>query len=200
MDIIKILSFLFLSFYATSASGQDLNYTKSVDDCYSSIDFQKERIRDKHQKRCYIGQNIPDFEIYTMDGQMISNETIKGEITVINFWFTACPPCIAEMPGLNEISQKYSNENINFIAASTDNSETLTRFVNRKGNFGFTLVPDAYPFFYETLYIQSGFPTTIIIDKEGVIQYFYAGGLADFRASRKIKKKLCSALDEMLGK
>jgi len=199
MDKIDLLlSVLFLSIFATIATSQDLKYTKSIDDCYSSVDFQKERIRNKNQKRCYIGQNLPDFEVFTMDGQVINNKTIEGQITVINFWFAACPPCIAEIPGLNEIAQKYSSEDINFIAASTDNYDVISKFIDRKGNFGFTMIPDAYSFFYDVLYIQSGFPTTIIIDQEGVIRYFYSGGLADFRASRKIKKKLCSAIDELL--
>ncbi len=195
-----IVSFLFLSICVQHAFSQDSGYKKSVDDCYNSYDFQKERYRFKHQKECYIGQKIPDFEIYDMDGKLIDNYSIQGKVTVINFWFTACPPCIAEMPGLNEISKKYSDDEVNFIAASTDNTETLKRFIDRKGKFGFELVPDASQFFYDILYIHSGFPTTIIIDEKGFIQYFYAGGLADFRASRRIKKKLCTALDEILGK
>jgi len=199
MDIkVILLSFLFLSVLNSEVLSQDFNYKKSIDDCYSSIDFQKKRIRDKHQKRCYIGQEMPDFEIYTMDGQLIDNKTIEGKVTVINFWFTACPPCIAEMPGLNQVVQKYSPDEVNFIGASTDSHETISKFVKRKGNFGFTLVADAYPFFSDVLYIQSGFPTTLVIDQDGMIQYFYAGGLADFRASRRIKKKLCSAIDDLL--
>lgn len=195
-----ILSFLFLSISAQNAYAQDSTYNETVDDCYNSYDFQKERYRYKHQKECYIGLKVPQFEIYDIDGKVIDNYTIQGKVTVINFWFTACPPCIAEMPGLNDISKKYSDEEVNFIAASTDNSETLQRFIDRKGQFGFTLVPDVSKFFYDVLYIHSGFPTTIIIDEKGFIKYFYAGGLADFRASRRIKKKIGGALDEMLGK
>lgn len=193
-----LLSFLFLSTFAFESNAQDYNYVKSVDDCYSSIEFQKSRYRYKHQNECYVGNYIPSFEIFTMDGKLINNESLKGKITVINFWFTACPPCVAEMPGLSQVSKKYAKEDINFIAASIDSYETIERFIKKKGNFGFTLVPDASNLFYETLHIQSGFPTTIVIDEEGIIQFFLTGGLADFRASRKIRKKLSAAIDDLL--
>ena len=196
--IFLFLSFLFLSTFANKAAGQDLNYHKSIDDCYSTYDFQKKRYRNKNQHKCYVGHQAPSFEIVSMDGEVLNNEHLKGKVTVINFWFTACPPCIAEMPGLNELSKKYSSEEVNFIAASTDSYETLERFISRKGNFGFKISPNASELFYQDFYIQSGFPTTIIIDQEGVIRYFYSGGLADFRASRKIRKKLSSAIEDLL--
>lgn len=199
MDKIAVLlSVLFLSTFAFELNAQDFNYQKSIDDCYSSLEFQKRKYRQKHEDDCYVGRKVPAFEMLTMDGKVIDQKDMYGKITVINFWFAACPPCIAEMPGLLQLSRKYNKEDVNFIAASIDSYETINRFLDRRGSFGFTLIPDASNLFYDTFYIQSGFPTTVIIDQEGVIRFYYTGGLADFRASRRIKKKLSSAIDELL--
>ena len=200
MNNIKLLScFLFLFFAVTSAYSQSSSYKKSIDDCYSTIEFQKPRYKYKHEHECYLGLKLPDFELLSMDGELIDNNHLNGKITVINFWFAACPPCIAEIPGLSEVAKKYEGQNISFIAASTDSYEELERFIKKKGSFGFTLAPNASDLFFKTFNIQSGFPTTIIVDQEGVIQHFITGGLADFRASRKIRKKLSRALDSMLA-
>lgn len=201
MDKIRVfLSVILLFIFAFESNAQDFNYKNSIDNCYSTLEFQKPRKRNKLQHECYVDKQLPEFEMFTMEGKLINNENLAGKITVINFWFTACPPCIAEMPGLLQLSKEYSKEQVSFIAASTDNYETIKRFVDRRGSFGFVLVPDASSIFYDAFYIQSGFPTTIIIDKEGSIQYFYSGGLADFRASKKIRKKLRSAIDDLLEK
>lgn len=194
----KLLCYLFLLLFASSGFSQSLEYNKSIDDCYSTVEFRKERYKYKHEHECYIGLRLPEFEMLTMDGELINNESFKGKITVINFWFAACPPCIAEIPGLSTVSKKYSNQNINFIAASTDSYDAMERFLRRKGSFGFEVAPNTSDIFFNNFHIQSGFPTTIIVDEQGVIQYFITGGLADFRAARKIRKKLSSAIDKML--
>ena len=197
-NIKRLLCCLFLFLFVSSGFSQSSAYKKSIDDCYSTVEFRKERYKYKHEHECYIGLSLPEFELLTMDGELINNDSFKGKITVINFWFAACPPCIAEIPGLSTVSKKYSPEDVNFIAASTDSYDELERFVKKKGSFGFKLAPDASDLFFKTFHIQSGFPTTIIVDEHGVIQNFFTGGLADFRAARKVRKKLCASIDKLL--
>lgn len=199
-NIKRLMCFLFLSIISSSSFSQVSTYKKSIEDCYETREFQKPRYRYKHEHECYIGQKLPDFEMLSMDGELIDYSYLKGKITVINFWFAACPPCIAEIPGLSEVAKKYSKDDINFVAASTDSYEELERFVKKKGSFGFVIAPNASDLFFKTFNIQSGFPTTMIVDENGVIQYFFTGGLADFRAARKVRKKLTKSLDSLLGK
>lgn len=198
-NIKKLMCCLFL-IVAVCVQGKTQNseYKKSIDDCYSAIEFQKPRYKYKHEHECYVGLQLPEFELLTMDGDLIDQNSLKGKITVINFWFAACPPCIAEIPGLSTVAKKYAKDDINFIAASTDTYEAVERFLTRKGSFGFELAPNASDVFFKTFNIQSGFPTTIILDENGVVQYFITGGLADFRAARKVRKKLSSAIDKMI--
>lgn len=197
-NIKRFLCYLFLTIITTASYSQNSVYKKSIDDCYSSREFQKPRYKNKHEHECYVGLKLPDFEILSMDGELINNDYFKGKVTVINFWFAACPPCIAEIPGLSDVARKYSTEEVNFIAASTDSYEAIERYLRKKGNFGFMIAPNASDLFFKTFHIQSGFPTTIIVDENGVIQYYFTGGLADFRASRKVRKKISNALDKLL--
>lgn len=197
-NIIRLLCFLFLFLLTTSSYSQTANYNKAINDCYSTREFQKPRYKYKHEHKCYVGLKLPEFELMTLDGELINHDYFEGKITVINFWFAVCPPCIAEIPGLSEVARKYANKDVNFLAASTDSYEELERYLKKKGSFGFTLAPNASDLFFKTFNIQSGFPTTIIVDEDGVIQHFITGGLADFRAARKVRKKLSRALESML--
>ena len=69
-------------------------------------------------------KKLPSFNLKTLLGEYFTSEKLKGKPTMINFWFTTCPPCIAEMPVLNKIAEKYKNE-INFIAITYETQSNV---------------------------------------------------------------------------
>lgn len=52
-------------------------------------------------------QQAPSFSGELLDGSMMSLEDYRGKIVVVNFWATWCPPCIKEMPALQEMHDAY---------------------------------------------------------------------------------------------
>ncbi len=50
-----------------------------------------------------LNQPAPDFSVTDMSGKKYTLAGLRGKVIVLNFWFTTCAPCIAEMPGLNAI-------------------------------------------------------------------------------------------------
>lgn len=89
----------------------------------------------------------------------------KGRVVFINFWATWCPPCIAEMPSLQELYTDY-NDKVLFLFVTSDDFEIVEKFKQKKG-FNFEVynslneVPDVLSF--RTI------PRTFVINKNGKI-------------------------------
>ncbi|MEO8854643.1 MAG: TlpA disulfide reductase family protein [Ginsengibacter sp.] len=112
------------------------------------------------------GQQLPDFNLYDINGNKLSSDQLKGKPVVINFWFTECAPCIQEMPALNEIRQKFKDSDVVFLAITFDKKSTVQNFLKRY-NFDFTAVPDAVAYCENMTGI---FPLTLFVDRSGIIK------------------------------
>lgn len=94
------------------------------------------------KKDCIVGYQLPSFTATSMDGSIISDESLLGKVSIINFWFETCPPCLAEMPGLNQVKEKYETADVNYIAIGRDYKEDIEAFLRRQ-TLHFTHIPDA---------------------------------------------------------
>ena len=109
---------------------------------------------------------FPDFNFTDLNGNKINtHRDFTGKLTVLNFWFVGCHPCIEEMPNLNELVKKYANnKNVQFFALTFDRKENVDECL--KNN----------PFFYTTgllsrslidsLKLTNGYPTNLILDDQ----------------------------------
>lgn len=93
-----------------------------------------------------------------------------GEVIVLNFWATWCPPCIAEMPNFQSLYDDYKDE-VSFIFASTDEKEKLIKFMEDKG---YDLPIYQYQYVPESIQHRS-IPTTFIIDRNSNIVFDHVG-------------------------
>ncbi len=115
----------------------------------------------------YINKKNPNYKLKTIEGKEISLKDYHGKPTLINFWFTRCPPCIKEMPVLNEMKRDYGHE-FNFISITYENMESVENFL-KKHEFNFDHIISADKLI-ENLDVRA-FPLNLIIDKNGVIKY-----------------------------
>src|SRR5688572_27232831 len=58
-------------------------------------------------RECFIGLKFPDFSLTSIDGKQFQLSELKGKVIMLNFWFIACAPCVAEMPLLNQLVEEY---------------------------------------------------------------------------------------------
>jgi len=112
------------------------------------------------------GQQLPDFNLYDINGNPVSPDKLKGKPLVINFWFAECGPCIQEMPALNAIKQKFKDSDVVFLAITFDKKATVQSFL-KKYTFDFTPVPNAVAYCESMTGI---FPLTLFIDRSGIIK------------------------------
>lgn len=69
-----------------------------------------------------IGKKAPEFEAPSPKGDMISLESIRGKVTIIDFWAAWCGPCRRENPNVVRIYNKYHDKGLEIIGVSLDGS------------------------------------------------------------------------------
>ena len=115
---------------------------------------------------------LPEGNILQMiDGSVKSFSDYKGKLLVINFWYINCGPCIIEMPYLNDLVNKYQNEDVQFLALSFDTVPDIksflqkTEFIYEHGSISRSLMYDFTPVS----------PGHFIVDKDGIIRDIIIG-------------------------
>ncbi len=148
-----------------------------------------------------VGNEVGDVCINKNINLIGSDETFsvlknRGKITVINFWYTSCTPCVQELPHFDEIYKEYSEE-ITVIAIHeagiyNENPEAVANFINKQ--FGdFTILfgyDDLVSPYYTELGGKSAWPTTVIVDQDGMVSFTVQGSLSSAELRAEIEKLL----------
>lgn len=143
-----------------------------------------------------IGCKIPDFMVKTIDGKILSISDLKGKVLVLNFWFTTCSPCIAEMPALNRLVTEYKDSNVVFIAFSTDDSLTIKKFL-QKNEFNYNIVSSTYDM-RDKFFVPKGYPRNMVFDKQSILRQIFCGGPTDEHAKTYTYNLIKPTIDKYL--
>jgi peroxiredoxin len=122
-----------------------------------------------------IGSNAVDFTV--QDGQnKVTLSQFRGQVVVLNFWATWCPPCIEEMPSLVEMQRRLKAKGVTVLAVSVDVDEGAYRQFVKDHNVNLLTVrdPDQKS---SALYGTFKFPETYIVDRNGVIRRKFIGAV-----------------------
>lgn len=101
---------------------------------------------------------------------------LKGKPTIVNFWFTSCPPCIKEIPDLNKL-KKHFGDNVNFVAITFDGNKKVDKFLKKWPLNDFEIITNAQNSI-NRLKIRS-YPMTFLLNKEGEIINVYGALMGD---------------------
>jgi len=121
-----------------------------------------------------VGLPAPAFNLESLDGEQVALSDHLGEVVVVNFWATWCPPCRAEMPGIEQVYQAHKDEGMVVLAINGQEEAVLVKnFIDENG-FTFPVLLDSNA---EALraYNARSFPMTIVVDRDGVVQYKQVG-------------------------
>lgn len=135
----------------------------------------------------------PDFELALLDGGKMKLSQHKGkEIVILDFWATWCPPCVRAMPIIIEVANNFKSKGVVFYAMNQDEDvKTIKDYIaKKKWVMPITLDVDSK---VGTLYGVEGIPTTVIVDKEGVVRNVHVG------FSPSLKEDLTKKLEEILA-
>ena len=114
------------------------------------------------------GKPFPKFTFTDLEGNTISNESMKGKIMVVKCWFIHCAVCVKEIPSLNEMVNQYKDrKDIVFLSLAEDTPEQLKVFLAKKP-LSYAVVPNMKKYMNEVLQLNA-FPTHFIVNKDGNI-------------------------------
>jgi cytochrome c biogenesis protein CcmG, thiol:disulfide interchange protein DsbE len=122
-----------------------------------------------------IGAVAPDFTVRDSD-RTVTLSQLKGQVVVLNFWATWCPPCVEELPSLMQMQQRMKAKGVTVLAVSIDADEGNYRQFLKDHNVNLLSVrdPDQKS---SGLYGTFKYPETYIVDRNGVVQRKFIGAV-----------------------
>jgi len=118
-----------------------------------------------------VGKPAPKFEFVDLAGHKYDNQSTRGKILVMKFWFIGCVACVKEMPEVNKIVDRYrGRKDILFVSLASDKTERLKKFLKQL-TFKYQTVANADYYMLDSIGIKA-FPSHLIIGKDGKIKKF----------------------------
>lgn len=142
-----------------------------------------------------LNTTAPDFSMSDLNGNTVKFSDFNGKVLLIDFWASWCVPCKKSMPHIIDLYINRKDSSFTVIAVNVDEDRSKINDFARSINAEFP-----FPVIYDKesklpkLYIIEGMPSTIIIDKEGIIRFKETG------FTNEIKEKMDSKIKELLVK
>lgn len=126
------------------------------------------------QNNFELNTEIPDFKLWLLDDSELTKENIKNKVVVFKFWFTSCPPCIADIPKLNALVKEFEKRSdILFIAPALDRKPVVEKLLKR--------FPFQFRIAYNSMDVSAIFnkkqvyPSYFVINKKGKFTFIDSG-------------------------
>ncbi len=115
------------------------------------------------------GTRLPGFCLDDIHGRKVCLDDFQGKVLLIDFWASWCEPCKREMPAYEELQQRYAAQGLVVlgIGLAMENAATMEEFA-RKLNVHYTLLVGSPE--VEKRFGILGIPTTILLDRNGIIR------------------------------
>ena len=120
-----------------------------------------------------IGSNAPDFTLQDSDHKVTLSQ-FRGQVVVLNFWATWCPPCVEETPSLVQMQARLKDKGVVVLAVSIDADDAAYHKFLKEYNVNMVTVRDEAKK-ASTLYGTFGWPESYVIDRNGVIRRKFIG-------------------------
>ena len=137
-----------------------------------------------------MNQAAPDFRLVTLDGAPISRDSLRGQVVLLNFWATWCPPCRIEMPGFQDVYDAHRDDGFIVLGVSTDAAGRgpVRDFLREQGI--------TYPVAMASGEIVRSYggarvlPTSFLIDREGRVRHEVRGYFSEVALRQAVGRLL----------
>lgn len=116
-----------------------------------------------------------DFSLVNLNGETVQLSDFEGQVVMVNFWATWCPPCRYEIPSMRRAWEKMQRQNVMMLAIHVGGKEGKIKNFVRKNKMDFPVLFDANSEVYKK-WPTGGYPSTFIVNPQGKIVYQAIGG------------------------
>ncbi|MDO9445493.1 MAG: TlpA disulfide reductase family protein [Dehalococcoidia bacterium] len=122
---------------------------------------------------------LPAFSLLALDGSKVERASLEGQVTVVNFWASWCPPCRSEAPILAAVAADTADEGVQFLGVlHQDRREPALEFAEQYGLHFPTVVDDGA--LARSLGVRS-IPVTFVVGVDGTILARHFGPISEAR-------------------
>jgi thiol-disulfide isomerase/thioredoxin len=110
-------------------------------------------------------KSLPSLRLHDLEGKSVASDVLKGNIVVLDFWATWCGPCIAEVPALNRLQEKYAARGVKVVGVTmaSGDAKEVKPFVSRL-KMKYTILMGDDDQAYDINLV--GFPTTYLVSRD----------------------------------
>lgn len=136
-----------------------------------------------------VGDTAPEIQLGGLSGKMVSLADYRGQVVLVNFWATWCPPCKDELKWFEKVFEEYEDKGFTVIAISIDEA-TPEQVIDLGLAFPVAVMNDRVKEAYGGI---SGVPVSFLVGKDGKVlkkvsrTYAEADLRADVEAALKAK-------------
>ena len=141
-----------------------------------------------------INTPAPDFSLKDINGSSLSLSALKGQVVLLNFWSTTCPPCVSELPALNQLHSELGKGGLSVVGIAIDPSPKPVKELTIRLKLGFPVLLDSSKDVYFDSYGLFGQPVSLIIDRKGLVREKLVGAIE--WTAPQVKNKINAYLKE----
>ena len=132
-----------------------------------------------------LGGTMPEMTFYTPEGQAMKLSQLLAEkkLVVLNYWFADCIWCQREFPAMEQAYRQYGQD-VEIVALNPADSATVIRDFQQQYDLSFPMV--SCPGLWAEEMGVRGYPTSIFIDRDGVVCLIHAGAITDAQTFYKL--------------
>lgn len=119
------------------------------------------------------GDDAPDFAVLDIQGIQRTLADYQGQVVIVNFWATYCPPCRQEKPSMEQLYQNRKDQGLQILAVSGEKKRSIERYL-KNYPLSFTVLRDEKGAMHRSYGILS-VPQSFVVDRHGTIVHVFFG-------------------------
>jgi len=137
------------------------------------------------------GQAAPPFQVNLYGGGSLSSDSLLGQVVVLHFWASWCPPCHQEAPALRHLWEIYDPQGVQFVGVAYKDVESKALAFLEEYGLDYPNGPDEKQRISGAYRVRA-VPETYVIDAQGVLVRSYIGQVDEADFVRTINRLLGS--------
>ncbi|MGD8321331.1 MAG: redoxin domain-containing protein [Gemmatimonadota bacterium] len=142
-----------------------------------------------------VAQNevAPSFSLRTLEGDKVRLDDLRGNVVLVNFWATWCPPCRLEMPGFESVYRDYRGRGFTVVGLATDvgGAGVVEPFVQQNGiTYPVAMATDQVRLQYGGV---NALPQSFLLDRQGRVRQMVAGVFSEGTLRKAVDQLLAES-------